>query len=214
MAEKIEHLLFDLDNTLYPSSAPITQKMNERFVQFVSDYLNISPEEATIERKSGLSRFGTTLEWLKKEKGLKNEDVFFKSVHPEEEINEVSFDPNLRDYLLSLKMPMSILTNSPYEHAERILKKLKIFDLFKVIFDLRANNLNGKPAPESYFAPIKAAGFSVEQTLFVDDTLRYVKGFDAIGGKAVLIDENNRFSINDWDGLRINSIYNLKSLLS
>ena len=106
---------------------------------------------------------------------------------------------------------MSILTNSPYEHAERILKRLKILDLFKVIVDLRANNFKGKPEKNAYLKAISQAGFTVEETLFVDDYVKYVKGFESLGGKAVLIDENNVHS--DLDCLRVSSVYELKDVL-
>ncbi|MCQ2580024.1 MAG: HAD-IA family hydrolase [Treponemataceae bacterium] len=213
MSEKIKHLLFDLDNTLYSSSALINAKISERFMQFVSDYLQISLEEAAVERQKGLTQYGTTLEWLKAEKKLKDAELFFKAVHPSEEVNEVPFDPKLREFLLSLNMPMSLLSNAPYEHAERILKKLKVLDLFRVIYDLRANKMHGKPNPDAYLAPINAAGFTVENTLFIDDIPKYVKGFAAIGGTAVLIDEKKRFSKDDWNGFCINSLYALPDVL-
>lgn len=209
----IKHLLFDLDNTLYPSSAPINANITRRMTGFVADFLQVSPEEAAEKRKEGLRHFGTTLEWLTGEHGLTAEgrERFFSAVHPPEEKNEVPVDENLRPFLLSLDMPMSLLTNAPYEHAERILKRLKVLDLFKVICDLRGNNLQGKPAPAAYLRPIEQAGFTVEETLFIDDYVKYIKGYSELGGTAVLVDQNNKHSAQPC--LRINSIYQLPEIL-
>ena len=209
----IKHILFDLDATLYSKSCVITKNITKRMIDFVCSYLNVEKSEAKAMRLEGLKNFGTTLEWLITEHGLSKVGVenFLSSVHPEEEKYEVPFDKNLRAFLLSLNTEMSILTNSPYEHAERILKRLKILDLFKVIVDLRGNNFKGKPEKNAYLKAISQAGFTIEETLFVDDYIKYVKGFEAIGGKAVLIDENNVRS--DLDCLRISSVYNLKEVL-
>lgn len=127
-----EHLLFDLDNTLYPASAAINNGITSRMRQFVSNYLQLPMKEAVEQRHEGLTRFGTTLEWLMTDYLLDNDGVeaFFAYVHPESEINEVPFDPDLRTFLESLPFQKSILTNAPYEHAERILRMLKIEDLF------------------------------------------------------------------------------------
>lgn len=210
----IKHLLFDLDNTLYPSSAPINANITRRMVGFVADYLQVSPEEAGEKRREGLKNFGTTLEWLTIEHGLTPDgrEKFFSSVHPPEEKAEVPLDENLRPFLLGLNMPMSLLTNAPYEHAERILKRLKVLDLFRVISDLRSNNLLGKPAPNAYLRPIEQAGYTIEETLFVDDCVKYVKGFCDIGGTAVLIDQNETHTNLPY--LSINSIYQLPDILN
>ncbi len=209
----IRHLLFDLDNTLYPSSAPINANITKRMTGFVANYLQVEPEEAAERRQEGLKHFGTTLEWLTGEHGLTAEgrEQFFAAVHPPEEKTEVPLDENLRPFLLSLNMPMSLLTNAPYEHAERILKRLKVLDLFKVICDLRSNGLQGKPAPAAYLRPIEQAGFTVEETLFIDDYVKYIKGYSELGGKAILVDQNNKHSAQPY--LRINSIYQLPELL-
>lgn len=83
----IKHLLFDLDNTLYPSSAPINANITRRMTGFVADFLQVNPEEAAEKRKEGLRHFGTTLEWLTGEHGLTAEgrERFFSAVHPPEE---------------------------------------------------------------------------------------------------------------------------------
>ena len=42
----IKHLLFDLDDTLYPSSSNMNAGINRRMMECVADFFNCSIEEA------------------------------------------------------------------------------------------------------------------------------------------------------------------------
>ena len=129
----IKHLLFDLDNTLYPSTAAMDQGITRRMIGFVADFLGLDFQQATERRIQRLPFYGTTLEWLKTEHGLTDIGAYFNAVHPPEEIEELNPDPNLRPLLQSLELPMTILTNAPLCHAQRILEFLNVADLFTSI---------------------------------------------------------------------------------
>jgi putative hydrolase of the HAD superfamily len=197
----IQHLLFDLDNTLYPAAMPMEKGITERMVRFVADFLGVGVEEARAIRKAKSGRSSTTLEWLMTEYNFGDAERFFEAVHPESETGELVFDPRLRDFLISLELPMSVLTNAPRVHADRVLSFYNIADIFVTVVDIEKNNLKGKPYKSAFETALNAAGFSVEETLFFDDFPSYVAGFEALGGKTVLVGENpapsapNRFSI-------------------
>lgn len=184
---KVTHLLFDLDNTLYPSTAAIDQGITSRMIGFVADLLGLDFQQAAERRKQRLPFYGTTLEWLKTEHGLKDTDAYFAAVHPPQEIQELNPDPNLRPLLQSLGLPMTILTNAPRCHAQRILEFLNVADLFTGIHDIQSNGFKGKPYPDSYRTALAAGGFTVAETVFFDDHKKYTDGYQAIGGQAVLV---------------------------
>ncbi|MGL4982568.1 MAG: HAD-IA family hydrolase [Treponemataceae bacterium] len=209
----VKHLLFDLDNTLYPASPAIDDGITQRMLQFIAKFKSISVDEAKKLRSSNLQRFGTTLEWLIAEQGFppSRVDDYFAAINPENEIADYTFDPNLRDFLLSLNLPMTILTNAPMEHALRILSFLNIDGLFLGIHDIRSNNFKGKPHAQSYLRAITASGFSVEQTIFFDDHIKYINGYAKIGGVGVLIDSKK--SHPEVASLRIQSVYEIPHLL-
>ena len=46
----IKHLLFDLDNTLYPSTAAMDQGITRRMIGFVADFLGLDLQQATEQR--------------------------------------------------------------------------------------------------------------------------------------------------------------------
>ncbi len=216
---KITNLLFDMDNTLYPEMSQIDQNLTKRIITFVSTFLSISYEDAVLARQDGLTRYGTTLEWLLTENKLSNTSEYFAFIHPECEKDEVEFDPNLRPFLQSLasKFHMTVLTNAPKIHADCILNHLQIYDLFDGVYDLEDMNFLGKPHKHAYLKAIEEKGFTVEETLFFDDHLKYIRGFAEIGGKGVLVDQTGRYKNETLESLnafaKIQSVYDIPSIL-
>jgi putative hydrolase of the HAD superfamily len=157
--------------------------------EFVSAYLGVSAEEAKRRRAETIDRYGTTLEWLRAEQGFTDIEAYYAAIHPEGEADALSPDPQLRSFLESLPAPMAILTNSPREHADRVLGRLGMADLFTHIFDIRWNRFRGKPAPEAFRRALDALGQTPETALFIDDMPRCVEGYRRIGGNGALLDE-------------------------
>lgn len=220
------HLLFDLDNTLYPSSSKMDEEITIRMLECVADFFDCSIEQAKELKKQNIIHHSTTLEWLRSE-GLTDVEGFLHHVHPEDEAEELQCDPALRLFLESLPLPKSILTNAPYEHAQRVLEKLGISDLFQAITDIRDANFYGKPYENAYLAALKKSNSSINNTLFLDDMLKYTDGWNALGGTAILIgDKNGRPLASDAKSLkksgnlpkgktfRLKSIYELPDFLA
>jgi putative hydrolase of the HAD superfamily len=164
-----------------------------RIIDYTARFLGLSHEEARGERTKRISRYGTTLEWLIHEKGLIDIDGYYAAVHPAGEEADLTPDPELRPFLRSLPIPMAILTNSPKEHSDRILKKLGISDLFTHVFDMRWNRNQGKPLPIAFNRALEVLGSVPGETLFIDDYPRYVEGYLSLGGKGLLLDEGNAY---------------------
>ena len=186
----IKHLIFDLDNTLYPASSRMDDGITKRMLAFVASWLKTDINTATLLRAEGVPRYGTTLEWLMKEAGLKDIESYFRSVHPAGEEVEVDEDSELRPFLSSLlseNLTLSVLTNAPKEHAVRVLKKLNVLDLFSDITDIRSCSLRGKPYKSAYETALNAVSASVDDTLFFDDHIKYTDAYAALGGTAVLV---------------------------
>ena len=187
---KYTHLLFDMDNTLYPASSAMDKGITRRMLECVAEFFHCSIDEAIALRSERIVHYSTTLEWLRSE-GLTDIEGFLAHVHPSNEAEELPPQPGLRDFLISLNMPMSILTNAPHEHADTVLEKLGIADLFEAVTDIRDAGFNGKPYPDSYMAALKKVGATIENTLFLDDMQKYTDGWVALGGTAVLIGSPN-----------------------
>ena len=223
---KVEHIIFDLDNTLYSSTSAMDAGITRRMMEAVADFFGVDVETAAKMRRENLPKFSTTLEWLRSE-GLSDTEKYFAKVHPENEADELSPDENLRGLISSISQSRVILTNSPREHAERVLKKLNVADLFSDIVDIRACGLQGKPYEGAYRAALEKCGGDVSNTIFVDDLLKYTDGFLALGGTAVLVGNQNGRPLNRENPIfanvphekngklfKINSIYFLPDLLN
>ncbi len=187
----IGYILFDLDNTLYPSSLGLEEEMSRRIQEFTARHLGVSMAEARKRRQASVDRFGTTLEWLIADEGLTDVETYYAAVHPEGEEERLAPDPDTRAFIQSLPVPVAVLTNSPLEHALRVLRKLAMEDLFTHIFDIRWNGLKGKPREVAFRNALGVIRKEPGEVLFVDDFPSYVEGFVRLGGKGVLLDEGN-----------------------
>ena len=192
---KIEHIIFDLDNTLYSSTENMDKGISRRMLECVKEFFNISMEEAITLRHNNIQFFSTTLEWLRNS-GMTDIEWFFKKVHPENEADELSEDKNLRPFLESIEIPKIIHTNSPKEHAERVLDKLKIRDLFDHICDIRECDFFGKPYPSAFEKALSSCGGTISNTIFIDDMQKYTDGWKAIGGTGILVGTKNGRPLN------------------
>ncbi|MDR2102201.1 MAG: HAD-IA family hydrolase [Treponema sp.] len=207
----IKQLLFDLDNTLYSSRYGLEKNVSRRIVAYLAQYFGLSPEETARRRRERVPYYGTTLEWLLAEEGFTGIDAYFAAIHPQDEADTLKPDPALRDFLESIPLPKAIFTNSPMEHAVRVLDKLQVRDLFPRIFDIRGNGFKGKPRAEAFYQVLDALGTEPENTFFVDDYPQYIRGYLAIGGKGVLLDEEDQH--RDFPHRRIRELRELATLV-
>lgn len=211
----IKHLIFDLDNTIYPETSEMSKGIGSRILNYAARFYKLDVEEARRVRRDAFKIYGTTLEWMKAG-GFTDVEDYFAYVHPETEINELTFDPELRGLLESIKLPKIILTNAPKEHAEHVLEFLKIRDLFNdTIVDIRMNGFVGKPAGHAFENALKIIGGSVEDTLFIDDIYGYIRGYAKMGGTSALIGKGKMEEEEVFPGItyRIKDLYALPELI-
>jgi len=207
----IRFALFDLDDTLYHHAIGMGEEIVRRMNDYVARYLGLTFDETVELRRKEAVKYGTTLEWLRAEKGFADVEEYFAAVHPEGEEHLLGEDPELARALDAIALPKAVLTNSPSEHAERVLARLGVADRFEAIYDIRFNGLRGKPWPDAYHRACAASGVAIDEAVFVDDLPKYVRGFLDLGGKAFLIDETGRFPAEDLP--RIGSLAELARLV-
>ncbi len=188
----VSYALFDLDDTLYPRESGLGQFTMGRILDFAARIASCTVEELRTKREERLRSYGTTLEWLMAEYGFSDIEEYYAYVHPEGEESLLSPDPDLGAFLRSLPVPASVLTNAPIEHAERVIKKLELENVFERIFDIRWNGLRGKPAESAFRNVLELIDRQPQETLFVDDLPSYVEGYTRIGGFGVLLDSDGR----------------------
>lgn len=194
MKSTITYLLFDLDETLYPSSSGIVDEISRRMTRYVSQYLDLDESKATRLRRTLSAKHGTTLTGLMTEHDFRDPEDYLDFAHPTDVDRYLNKDPEMAVALRSLTLPKSILTNAPEEHARRILQYLEIEELFERIFDIRINDFRGKPETAVYLHVLKELKREAAEVLFIDNRLDYLLAFREIGGKILWVDEQNRES--------------------
>ena len=222
----VKNIIFDLDNTLYSPTSAMDSGISRRMMAAVVDFLGTDLEAATELRHKNVPYYSTTLEWLRS-RGLTDVEGYFAKVHPDNEADELAYDKDLRSFLQSIEQKKIVLTNAPREHADRVLEKLKIADLFSAVVDIRACGLLGKPYANSYKIALEKCGGTIDDTIFLDDQYKYTDGFEALGGTALLVGNKNGARLNPESAaynkdvpphpgrtIKIESVYDLPKILS
>ena len=99
--------------------------------------------------------------------------------------------------------------------------------MFLDICDIRCSDFYGKPYPLSFEIALQKIGGNIHNSLFIDDMQKYVDGYTALGGTAVLVGNKNGRPLeedakpmqaikNKQKGTlyKIQNIYELKDLLN
>lgn len=222
----VKNIIFDLDNTLYSPTSAMDAGISRRMMDAVADFLGMDLDAASELRHKNVPYYSTTLEWLRS-RGLTDVEGYFAKVHPDNEADELAYDKDLRSFLQSIEQKKIVLTNAPREHADRVLEKLKIADLFSAVVDIRACGLLGKPYANSYKIALEKCGGTIDDTIFLDDQYKYTDGFEALGGTALLVGNKNGARLNPESAaynkdvpphpgrtIKIESVYDLPKILS
>lgn len=217
--QMVKNLIFDLDNTIYPSSSKINDGIDFRMIQAVEKVLGVSFDVASKLRSEKKKLYSSTLEWLMKEHHFTDIDFYLHFVHPENEIEELPKVDGLVQLFSQLKIggyKMTVLTNGPAFHAERVLDFYGISSYFTGIHDIIENGMKGKPYENSYLSCLEKENFTLNETIFIDDYPKYVKGYLDLGGKAVLIDLEEKLNKTFFENKNLfflHSVFELPNLI-
>ena len=149
-------LFLDLDETLYPHSNGLWEKIGDRITRFMVTRLDMNVENAQDLRARYLSEYGTTLNGLVANHGVVPDD-YLEYVHDVPIHDHIEPSPHLRQMLASIRIKKIIFTNSHDSHVKRVLNALEVSDLIDDIIDIYALNFINKPRPEAYAQALKIA---------------------------------------------------------
>ncbi len=186
----ITYLVFDLDDTLYPSGNGLWAELTERINSFMIDRIGIDPARVNDLRRQYYQTYGTTLRGLMTDYPALNPDEFLAFVHAVEIDRYLGPAPALDSMLTALPQPKAIFTNSDTPHASRILDCLGIARHFTHIVDIRAMNFLNKPDPHSYATLLATLAVPAAQCLYAEDSLRNLRPAKALGMTTLLVSGN------------------------
>ena len=197
----IKTWIFDLDNTLYPPEENIFSQIDQKMTSFIADNLKISIEEAFNIQKQNFIDHGTTLAGFMNSGNDKiDPDKFLEFVH-DINLNSLKEDSNLRKILLLLPGKKYIFTNGTKKHAENVLKKLNLENIFQSIFGIKEANYLPKPNLETYNLFLKTYKIDPKTSIMFEDMGRNLIPAKELGMKTVLLERKlpNKNNSNQED---------------
>ena len=182
----LTHLIFDLDNTLYPPSRGVVERVDARITQFMVDRLGLAVDDASALRARYRDAHGTTLNGLM----LHHEvppDEYLACVHEIAVDELLAPDPALAAMLAGLPHEKVVFTNGSLTHAERVLACLDVRAHFAAVFSLEHVAYVPKPERAAFEAVLTALGAAAADCLFIDDRADNCATARALGMRTVVV---------------------------
>ncbi len=183
----IRAILFDLDNTIYPATSGVMQCIDRRISEYVQQELGLSEAEACELRRSLFRTYGTTLRGLQQHYGHVETEHYLRFVHDVAIESLLQCDTALDAALARIPARKAIFTNSPFEHAERVIRALGLAHHFERIFDLRCFQFVAKPHPSCYQYVLNELDIDGSEALLLEDTPHNLAPAKALGITTVLV---------------------------
>jgi pyrimidine 5'-nucleotidase len=179
-------LFFDLDDTLYPSSAGLWPAIKDRMNLFMRERLDIPEKDIPILREQYFKMYGTTLRGLQERHNVNKED-FLAFVHDLPLKDYLTPNPVVRAVIASLPTRNLIFTNADVPHARRVLAALDLDDLFETVVDVNAVSPYCKPMPESFAIAMDLADEpDPRKCVMIDDLPRTTRAALNVGMASLL----------------------------
>lgn len=183
----ISVVLFDLDNTLYPSSNGLMQHLDLRIGNFFEETFKLSPEDSLRLRRQYYSEFGTTLRGIQHHHGDVDTESYLRYVHDLAFEDFLIADALLDAALGALPARKIVFTNSPREYAERVLASLGIAHHFERIFDVRFFDFVCKPDPSCYERVLDELGIEGTEAIMIEDMAKNLPPASHLGITTILL---------------------------
>jgi putative hydrolase of the HAD superfamily len=177
--------LFDLDNTLYPAESGFMGEVERRMTAFVMRVTGLGRDAAYALQKDYLAEHGLTLRGLMLNHGV--DPAEFHAIFHDMSLEALAHDPELVEAIAALPGRRLIFTNADDVHAERVLERLGLADLFEDVFHIGSFDYTPKPDPAAFAAMCDQHAVAPAGTCFFEDSERNLKPAAELGMTTVLV---------------------------
>lgn len=195
MTPDLSHIcdwIFDLDNTLYRADANFFKQIDVKMTDFISRYLSLESEQASLLRKEYWAEYGTTLSGLMAVHDMDPAE-FLDYVH-DVELDILTPDPLMRAQIKALPGRKLIYTNGSKGHARNVATHLNLFDLFDGSFGIEDANYIPKPKRETFEIFNRVFDVDAKKAIFFEDNVLNLEVPKAMGMVTVLVTSDADFS--------------------
>ena len=182
--KEMKYLLLDLDGVCYGShnGYPLEKVfglVSKRMTLFIQEKLGLDETKAKELQTNYFYKYNTSLNGLMLHHNVIG-DEFLKYVH-DIDISFMKEDKIMRNELENLNMEKFIFTNGSAEHAQNILTRLGIYDLFgkEKVFDIKDAGYVPKPEAQTFDLMVKKFGINPKETIYIEDIAKNLSiGFE------------------------------------
>ena len=202
--KEMKYLLLDLDGVCYGThnGYPLEKVfglVSKRMTLFIQEKLGLDEKKAKELQTNYFYKYNTSLNGLMLHHNVIG-DEFLKYVH-DIDISFMKEDKILRNELENLDMKKFIFTNGSAEHAQNILTRLGIYDLFgkEKVFDIKDAGYVPKPEAKTFDLMVKKFGINPKETIYIEDIAKNLSiGFER-GCTTVWLINDEHFGKTDSD---------------
>lgn len=182
--KEMKYLLLDLDGVCYGShnGYPLEKVfglVSKRMTLFIQEKLGLDEKKAKELQTNYFYKYNTSLNGLMLHHNVIG-DEFLKYVH-DIDISFMKEDKIMRNELENLNMEKFIFTNGSAEHAQNILTRLGVYDLFgkERVFDIKDAGYVPKPEAQTFDLMVKKFGINPKETIYIEDIAKNLSiGFE------------------------------------
>ena len=182
--KEMKYLLLDLDGVCYGShnGYPLEKVfglVSKRMTLFIQEKLGLDEKKAKELQTNYFYKYNTSLNGLMLHHNVIG-DEFLKYVH-DIDISFMKEDKIMRNELENLDMEKFIFTNGSAEHAQNILTRLGIYDIFgkDKVFDIKDAGYVPKPEAQTFDLMVKKFGIKPKETIYIEDIAKNLSiGFE------------------------------------
>ncbi len=187
-----EAMLFDLDDTLYPSTTGVWDALGVRIDRYMHEKVHIPKEKVPELRSALFHEYGTTMRGLVQLYHVDAQD-YLDFVHDIDLSLYLRPDDTLRETLSLYPQRKIIFTNASLEHARRVVSHLGLNGLFEKIIDIQSISPYCKPMPAAFQKAFELAGIqSPEECIMIDDSTSNLRVAREMGMFAVHLGAEDR----------------------
>jgi len=184
--------VFDLDNTLYPPESDLFAQIDRRMTQYVSELLDLPPDDARKIQKAYYAEHGTTMSGLMQEHNIEP-DSYLDFVH-DIDLSPLSVDQALQGAIEGLPGRKIVFTNGSRGHANRVLAARGLSGIFDDIIGIEDTGFVPKPQPSAYTHLLNTVKVDPHQAAFIEDMARNLEPAHALGFVTILVHSNKDWS--------------------
>ena len=182
--KEMKYLLLDLDGVCYGShnGYPLEKVfglVSKRMTLFIQEKIGLDEKKAKELQTNYFYKYNTSLNGLMLHHNVIG-DEFLKYVH-DIDISFMKEDKIMRNELENSNMEKFIFTNGSAEHAQNILTRLGVYDLFgkEKVFDIKDAGYVPKPEAQTFDLMVKKFGINPKETIYIEDIAKNLSiGFE------------------------------------